>query len=150
MEPKEELATKKDLERVERTFSEQIDRVEQTLTVKIEANSSEIKKVERPLSRKIDRVEKTLDAKIDKVEKRLDEKIDRVILQVIKNSEAINKMVTRDEFNEFRNEVLSGQDKMMTILIRLDQERIFTNEWIRRIEAQGEQNKRDIERLKVG
>jgi uncharacterized protein YjgD (DUF1641 family) len=96
MEPKEGLATKKDLEGVERTLSEQIDRVE-----------------------------KTLDAKIDKVEKRLDEKIDRVILQVIKNSEAINKMVTRDEFNEFRSEVLSGQDKMMTILIRLDQERIF-------------------------
>lgn len=54
------------------------------------------------------------------------EQLDRVAIQVGKNSEAINKMVTREEFDAAQREVLSGQDKMMTILQRLDQERIFT------------------------
>jgi hypothetical protein len=44
------------------------------------------------------------------------------------------KFVTRDEF-------LSLMDKHMAILQRLDQERIFTTEWVRRIEA-------DVTRIK--
>ena len=82
MEPKKEVATKKDLERVERTLGEKIDE-----------NGR---------------------------------KLDKLLIQVIKNSEVINEMVTKEEFNQFRHDVLSGQDKMMTILTRLDQERIFT------------------------
>ncbi len=41
----------------------------------------------------------------------------------------INKTVTRDEY-------LTGQDEVMTILRRLDQGRAFTTEWIRRIEGE--------------
>ena len=104
MEPKKEVATKKDLERVERTLGE-----------KIEENGR---------------------------------KLDKLLIQVIKNSEVINEMVTKEEFNQFRHDVLSGQDKMMTILTRLDQERIFTTEWIRRIEGDVERNKGEIKRIK--
>ena len=39
------------------------------------------------------------------------------------------------EFEEFRSENASRQDEMVTILRRLDQERMFTVEWIRRIES---------------
>ena len=136
MEPKKGVATKKDLERVERTLGEKIDGNSE----KIEENSN-----------KIDRVKKTLSEKIDGNSRKIDrnsEKIDRVAIQVVKNSEAINKMVTKEEFNQFRHDVLSGQDKMMTILTRLDQERIFTTEWIRRIEGDVERNKGEIKRIK--
>jgi len=43
-------------------------------------------------------------------------------------------MVTRDEFN-------TTMDEVLTIVRRLDQERVFTMEWVRRIEA-------DVERVK--
>lgn len=48
--------------------------------------------------------------------------------------EEMGKMVTRDEFN-------TTMDEVLTIVRRLDQERIFTLEWVRRIEA-------DVERVK--
>lgn len=41
----------------------------------------------------------------------------------------------RAEFADFRNENATIQDKMMNILLRLDQERIFMVEWVRRIES---------------
>jgi BMFP domain-containing protein YqiC len=100
------------------------------------------------------------------------EQLDRIAIQVSKNSEAIDKMVTREEFNAAQREVLSGQDKMMTILQRIDLERVFTAEWIspvrdrsplatvrrlrrlisngvRRIEADVEKNKKEIKEIKL-
>lgn len=170
MGPEEGLATKKDLERVEqtlgekidansnkidtveKTLSEKIDTVEKTLSAKIEENSKKIDTVEKTLSRKIDRNSK----KIDRVERTLSAKIDansgsinRLTIQVIKNSEAIDKMVTREEFDEFRSDIFSGLDKIMAILTRLDQERIFTTEWIRGIEGDVQNNKREIDGIKV-
>ena len=126
MEPKKGVATKKDLERVERVLGEKIDEN----------------------SKKIDRNSKKIEENGRKIDKN-SRKIDRIIIQVIKNSEAINKMVTKEEFNQFRRDVLSGQDEMMTILTRLDQERIFTTEWIRRIEGDVKKNKGEIEMIKV-
>lgn len=41
----------------------------------------------------------------------------------------------RTQFEEFRTETTNRHDEMITILRRLDQERIFTVEWIRRIES---------------
>lgn len=53
----------------------------------------------------------------------------------------MDKMVTRDEFKASEDRLTSRMDEMITILQRLDQERIFTVEWIRRIES-------DVERVK--
>jgi len=50
------------------------------------------------------------------------EQLSKVATQVVKNSEEIKKMVTKTEFNKFRQEMLTGRDKMMTIHQRLDQE----------------------------
>lgn len=49
------------------------------------------------------------------------------------------KFVTKDEFHSeltaFRDEVATRFDEVVTILKRLDQERLFTIEWVRRIES---------------
>lgn len=39
----------------------------------------------------------------------------------------IKQMVAREEFYEKTREILDGQDKAVTILKRLDEERIFAN-----------------------
>lgn len=52
------------------------------------------------------------------------------------------------KIDDFRRETLNGQEQMMTILKRLDQERIFTAEWIRRIEADVEANKTEVIKIK--
>jgi hypothetical protein len=57
----------------------------------------------------------------------LDTKVDRLETKV-------DGMVTRDEFH-------IAMDEVLTIVRRLDQERIFTTEWIRRIES-------DVDRVK--
>lgn len=57
-----------------------------------------------------------IDARFDRVERRID------------------NCVTKDEFH-------SRMDEVVTILRRLDQERVFTTEWIRRIES-------DVDRVK--
>ena len=136
------------IDKVEDTLSKRIDEVEDTLTKRVD-------KVENSLNRRIDEIERTLNERINEVEKTLSEKIegnskriDKVALQVVRNSEAINRMVTKEEFSEFKEEVLLGQDRIITILERLDQERIFTAEWIRRVEADVEKNKREIEKIK--
>ncbi len=53
-----------------------------------------------------------------------------------------NKFVTKDQFTHSMSDVsrrfdemTTKMDAMMVILLRLDQERIFTTEWIRRIES---------------
>ncbi len=41
----------------------------------------------------------------------------------------------RSEVRSLRNEIMNRMDEMTVILKRLDQERVFTIEWIRRIES---------------
>ena len=40
------------------------------------------------------------------------------------------------EFQGFKHQVYSTQDQMLTILRRLDEERIFTTKWVDRIEQE--------------
>lgn len=65
---------------------------------------------------------------------RLEESNIKLAVQVAKNSELIKNLVTRDEFNKFKNELWVRLDKMMAILIRLDQERIISTKRIDRLE----------------
>ena len=79
----------------------------------------------------------------------LKKQFDKLAMQVIKNTEEIKeKMVTKGEFNQFKQEMLTGQDKVMNILERLDQKRIFTHDWVRRIEEDVNKNKGEIKRIK--
>ncbi len=96
------------------------------------------------LNARIDNVEKRLNAKIDEVEKRLDDKINKVGMEVIKHTQMIEEirknMVTKDIYGIL--------DEIVRIVRKLDQERIFTIEWIERIESKVEKNTQDIEKNK--
>lgn len=50
----------------------------------------------------------------------LEKVVDKIALEVVKHTEAIKNLVTRDEFDKKIDRVLDGQDKMMVILQRLD------------------------------
>ena len=92
------------------------------------------------------------DERLDKVDERFDKveaSLDKVIKKLVEHDEKFDNMVTKDEFAEFRDEMLNGQDKMMTILQRLDEERIFTNKWIGEIEEQVEESKNEINKIKL-
>jgi len=94
--------------------------------------------------RDLEKVEQRLTGRIDDNSK----KIDNLTVQVVKNSEQISKMLTREEFKEYFDQIMRGQDKLMTILTRMDKERVATTEWIRRIEGDVDKNKGEIERIK--
>jgi hypothetical protein len=57
-------------------------------------------------------------------------------------------MVTKDEFTAFKDQVLTSLDQMMVILQRLDQERVFTNERIKRIEADLAEQQAELRQIK--
>lgn len=61
----------------------------------------------------------------------------------------IKKLLDHDEefervhqgIDELKKEILSGQDQILTIVQRLDQERVFTFEYVKRLQ-------KDIDRVK--
>jgi chromosome segregation ATPase len=85
-------------------------------------------KIIKKLSEHDDRFRK-VDERFDKIDERFD-KID-------------------ERLDNFRQEFLHGQDQMMTILKRLDEERIFTLEWVKRIESKVETQKQELEKQKA-
>ena len=70
---------------------------------------------------------------------------DRIINKLIeidlKVSKMQEEMVTKEELRIFKDEVNTQFDQQSVILKRLDEERLFTVEWIRRIES-------DVEKIK--
>ncbi len=73
---------------------------------------------------------------------------DKIISKLIEHDRKLDEVVTKSEFNDFKDKVLTGQDKMMNILERLDQERIFTTAWVGRIEKEVEEHTREIKNIK--
>jgi len=116
-------ATKKDLAQVEDRLTRRIDQVEQGLSAKIDANNAKI------------------DANGGKIDANA-ASIHRLTAQVTKNGEAIKETLTREEYKKDYNKLLRGQDEMMVVLLRIDQERAATNARIDRVET-------DVERLKA-
>ena len=108
----DEAATKGDL-----------DALKQELLAKIEANGEKI------------------DANGEKIEIN-SEKISRLIDRVVENHTAIGKMLTREEYKKDYDRLLQGQDQMIVILLRIDQERAARNARLDRLET-------DVERLKA-
>ena len=120
---RDEPATKGDLDLVRKD----LDQVKQELTDKIDANGK----------------------KIDRVEQRLTDRLDKLTVYAIENREQLSKTLTREEYKKDYNELLRGQDEMMVILTRLDEERVATASWIRRVEGGVDTNKSDIRRIKT-
>ena len=69
---------------------------------------------------------------------------DKIIQKLIELDDKIGATVTMAEFSEFKSELMGGQDKMIKILDRLDTERIFTEQWIQRMEKDFETQKQTI------
>ncbi len=70
---------------------------------------------------------------------------EKIIAKLVDHDEQLREikdnMVTKNELAEFKDEYLQGQDEMMTILKRLDEDRIFTHRWVDRIESDLEHTK---------
>ena len=71
-----------------------------------------------------------------------EERFNAAMLQIEGRFDSLkNEFVTKQEFHTRMDDLLTKMDGMATILQRLDQERVFTIEWIRRIES-------DVDRIK--
>lgn len=70
---------------------------------------------------------------------------EKIIEKLIIIEGKVEKTVTKEEFNGFKEDYYRGQDKMITILERLDQERVFTNEKIKQLESEINQIKTHLQ-----
>ena len=148
----DELVRKKDLEEVEERLAAKIDGVDQRLSAKIDD-------VDKRLTKKIDDVDKRLSAKIDANAAKIDANAEMIKAngkKIEANAAAIHNLtrevvdirirldqtLTRDEFKVYFDEIITGQDKMMSVLTRLDQDWISILSRIERLE-------RDVARLKA-
>lgn len=65
------------------------------------------------------------DKRFDEHDRRFDEqdrRLDMLAKKAIEHDARFDELVTKNEFNDFKDEVLSGQDEMLTILQNLQQE----------------------------
>lgn len=70
-------------------------------------------------------------------EEKLEKTVNKIALEVVKHTEAIDKvLVDVADLKKKTSRIINGQDKMTVILQRLDQERIFTFERVRRLEEE--------------
>lgn len=72
----------------------------------------------------------------------MDGQLNRVIMTLVVHEEKLESLPTREEFDRSHREIFDILDGHSVILQRLDQERVFTTEWIRRIED-------DVKRIKI-
>jgi len=85
-----------------------------------------------------------------------DQKFEAIIGKLVEHDEKLDNMVPRDEFHEFKAETTRRLEEIITIIKRLDQERVFLAEWIKRIEdrvaraeKQVEDQKEEILKMKL-
>ena len=98
------------------------------------------------VKQELTQVKQVLTTRIDQVEQRLTAKIDRIAFQVIENRE---QMATKDELNGRFDEVMRSLDALMGVFTRVDEERVATTAWIRRVEGDVETNKSEIKKIKT-
>ena len=162
----DELVCKKDLEEVEERLAAKIDGVDKRLSTKIDnvdkRLSKKIDEVDKRLSAKIDANAAKIDANAEMIKANAD-KIDANAEMIKANGKKIeanaaaihnltrevvdirirlDQTLTRDEFKVYFDEIISGQDKMMSILTRIDQDWISILSRIERLE-------RDVAELKA-
>ena len=62
--------------------------------------------------------------------------MDEKLLRQLATKQDLDTRVTKHEFSDFKNETFNRFDDVMVILKRLDQERVFSNERVNRIEGE--------------
>lgn len=73
---------------------------------------------------------------------------DKIIQKLGEHDKRFDELVTRKEFTDFKHQVPTGQDEILTIVRRLDEERVFTAAWLKRIEQEVEGHKKEISKIK--
>ncbi|MHB8841450.1 MAG: hypothetical protein ACYC56_06645 [Candidatus Aquicultor sp.] len=74
--------------------------------------------------------------------------MDENILKYIATKSDLENLVSNDEFRQAQNEIYNRLDEIITIVRRMDQERVFTFEYVKRVEADVDKNRREIDRIK--
>ena len=165
----DELVRKKDLEEVEerlaakidgvdKRLSKKIDEVDKRLSAKIDANAAKIDanagKIDanaemiKANAAKIDANAGKIDANAEMIKangKKIEANaaaIHNLTREVVDIRIRLDQTLTRDEFKVYFDEIISGQDKMMSILTRIDQDWISILSRIERLE-------RDVAELKA-
>jgi len=141
MKQQDELATKKDLEKVEgrlqnvenglQKVENKLQKVEEKLSAKIDANSAKIDRVEQTLSTKIDANSAKIDANAAKIDAN-SRTLNRLTSLVLDNGE---RMATKEDMDKRLDEIVSGIDGLARSFSILEQERVVTNKRLDRIEA---------------
>jgi len=145
MKQQDELATKKDLGKVEGRL-QNVENGLQKVEGRLQNVENGLQKVEERLSTKIDANSAKIDANAAKIDANSGA-LSRLTSVVLDNQAEIKKMVTRDEFNRRMDEVITGQDKMVHLFMNLDQERVATTARIYRIEGDLQENRTKIQEL---
>ncbi|MCD6494569.1 hypothetical protein J7K60_00795 [Candidatus Bipolaricaulota bacterium] len=154
----DEPATKGDLDQLKHQLITKIDANSAKIEangVKIDANGTKIEANSKKIDAngaKIEANGKKIDANGTKIEangKKIDDisaTLNRLTSLVLDNRE---RMATKEEMNRRLDEIIKGQDKMMVVLLRVDQERAATNARIDRVEGDVDTNKNEIKRIKT-
>ena len=74
---------------------------------------------------------------------------DKIIQKLLEIDEKMATKSRVDDLDKKVEGIMDGMDKQMVILKRLDQERIFTQEWIRRIEDEVKTHSQELSRIKL-
>lgn len=71
---------------------------------------------------------------------------DKIIQKLFEHDERFERLETK--IDDTHREVLHGMDEIMVILKRLDEERVFTYEMVKRIEERVDTHDREIQKTK--
>jgi len=105
---------------------------------KFEKIDEKFEKIDERFDRQDEKFEK-IDEKFEKIDERFDrqdEKFDLFAAKMLEHDEKMDQFVTKDEFYNSMSDIKDVLDGHTVILKRLDQERIFTLERIKRIEEE--------------
>ncbi len=68
--------------------------------------------------------------------------IDKLVTKVIDIESQLDTFATKDDLRHVEDRIANALDHQLVILRRLDEERVFMSEWIKRIES-------EVERIKL-
>jgi hypothetical protein len=73
------------------------------------------------------------------------QQVDKILSVVLDNQAKLDAMASKVDLSSLENRINTQLDQQSVILMRLDEERHFTAEWVRRIEADVERNKAHLQ-----
>lgn len=78
-----------------------------------------------------------------------EDKIDKIIQKLIEQDEKIKDLVTNMQFRDFADKMMGTLEDMATRVKRIDEDRILTYQWIKRIEEKVEMHDEMLSKIKI-